>query len=311
MKRSRSSTLVEERVVTLLRDNHSCMARDALQQALPGVAVDAVVNGLVAAGTVVLAAEGATLVLVPEHVAERMLLMTAERSERHLKLLLLDIAAQGNAGVTKKQLKRSRLATNLIEDGLKKLSEEKLIKSTKRPHEKELVYLPFWISLAAQAAGDVWYSTGRKGYHHQLVDLMLGLLCQSCSVAADVVPLDVILRDFLGKAQKAYAAMMKDEPQPLQELSSTHVEGLLSLLVSEGSLMQLSDGFCLLERGKARIELGKKLAGQNKKTKQEPNEMEHAARQGLSALPCGSCPERFASESGECAAMKEWIAANK
>ncbi len=293
--------------MTVLRDNHYCMRRELLEQALPGVPVEGVLKSLGAAGVVV-AAEEDTVVLVPDHVVERAKLMTAERSERHLKLLLLDVAARGGAGVTKKQLKWSRLAANLIEDGLKRLAEEKLIKAIKRPHEKELVYLPFWISLAAQAAGEVWYSTERKGYHRELVDVLLGLLCQSCTISSEVVELDLLMRDFLPKAQKVYAAMMKDEPPPLQELTPTHVEGLLSLLVSEESLLQLSDGYCLLERGKTRIDFSKKLISPDRKIQQQAK-LESVKASGAFVIPCCKCLYRVSVNCGndKCEALETWI----
>ena len=301
MKRSRSTVLDDDpgllQVVAFVKERGWWTKTSLLQEQFGHLALGAIVKALTNRGLAVKCEGGSSLMLVPDHVVKRVELMTEERNERHLKVVLFDVASCCDQGISKKLLKKKGLATNLVEDGLKRLLDEGLVVQIKPPQERELLFLPSWIAPSAELVGQLWYSEELRAYNRTLIDLELALICQSSrpSSARRVVPLAEVEREFVRLGPVLYR---QAAPTAKFELKEADMKPLLAILIADGSILQLHDGLATTQRGMTRIEKVRpvedgKQGNKKAKTKEvEDPSSGSVSTSGAFSMPCPTCPQR-------------------
>lgn len=319
MKRVRSVQVLDDdpgllRVVAHLKENGMWAKMSALQEAFSDLPLLApIIKGLASRGLAVKTENGDGVVLLPDHVLKRVEMMTEERNERHMKVVLFDVAACADQGISKKMLKKKGLAVNLVEDGLKKLLDEELVVQVKPPLERDMLILPSWIAPSSELVDQLWYSEEERSFNRRLIDLVMAVICKASKTSPEavVVPQAVLEKHFVKSGSVVYNQVVGSKIV----LKEADMQPLLAFLIADGSIVQLNGGFAATERGLARVEKARSLVDSKAAKKPRANEEEETKTvTGAYSLPCPTCPERSVCRvegagvtPKTCKPLKEWM----
>jgi hypothetical protein len=317
MKRSRSVQVLDDdpgllRVVAHLKEHGMWSKLAELQSEFSDLpSLPSIVKSLVGRGLAVKGEGGDAIVLLPELVVKRVEQMTEERNERHLKVVLFDVAACVDQGVSKKTLKKKGLAVNLVEDALKKLLDEELVVQIKPPLERDMLMLASWIAPSSELVGQLWYSDEERSYNRRLIDLVMAVICKAgrSSASSPVVSQSDLEKEFVKNGSVIYKSEFPGSKVVLKEAD---MQPLLALLIADGSILQVHGGFATTQRGLARIEKARSMMLDKKKSKLKEEE-EAKTLSGAYSMPCPTCQQRSVCRVDglvspkSCVPLKEWL----